>query len=217
MNILKKIKKIPKKIAGIIDPKLKYIQRHSDITIISNNCLAGFIYQDLGLQYKSPTIGLQFTQSDFIKFCRNFPKYTSLNLEECEDDLLSKFKKLGGCKIDFPVGKIDDIPIFFQHYINYKEAKDKWEKRLKRINNKCLFFIFVAHDYTPKKDLQKFNDIDFPNKLLISNSNKYNLDKVYSLNCGNKTWADKINIFGKKYYQNFNFKKWIYDRISSTS
>lgn len=39
---------------------------NKDITILANNCNAGFIYHDLGLQFKSPTINLFFFKDHFL-------------------------------------------------------------------------------------------------------------------------------------------------------
>ena len=40
----------------------------SNTTVISNNCFAGRIYNDLGLPYNSPTVGLYFFYPDYIVF-----------------------------------------------------------------------------------------------------------------------------------------------------
>ena len=40
----------------------------ADFTVISNNCWAGSVYRYFGLPYLSPTAGLYFFASDYIKF-----------------------------------------------------------------------------------------------------------------------------------------------------
>lgn len=44
-------------------------------SIISSNCFAGRIMQDLGYQYNSPTLGLYFFAPEYIKFLQNLKYY----------------------------------------------------------------------------------------------------------------------------------------------
>jgi uncharacterized protein (DUF1919 family) len=154
---------------------LKYskLRKIGDLTIISNNCIAGFLYQKYGLKYCSPTIGLQFPQNDFVKFCSNFKHYLNCELEESIDQKQDIFKEdLGGGKVDFPVGKIDDIIIYFQHFKDFSEAKNKWEARKNRINYNKLFFVFVAYDNTSADILKEFERLPIKNKIIITNKER---------------------------------------------
>lgn len=61
--------------------------RNRNITIISNNCWGGFMYQSCGLQYNSPTIGLYFFAPEYIRFLRNLKEYLNKALHfipKCE-------------------------------------------------------------------------------------------------------------------------------------
>lgn len=49
-------------------------------SIISSNCIAGEIYNDLGLRFTSPTINLFFREKDFLKFVLDMRKYTAEKL-----------------------------------------------------------------------------------------------------------------------------------------
>ena len=49
----------------------------ADFTIISNNCWAGSVYRYFGLPYLSPTAGLYFFASDYIKFVSNLQHYVN--------------------------------------------------------------------------------------------------------------------------------------------
>lgn len=49
-------------------------------SIITSNCIAGEMYNDLGLQFTSPTINLFFREKDFLKFVLNLKHYTSQKL-----------------------------------------------------------------------------------------------------------------------------------------
>ncbi|EAK5966748.1 DUF1919 domain-containing protein, partial [Campylobacter lari] len=87
------------------------------ISIFSNNCIAGFLYNDYNIKFYSPTINLQFTPMDFIKFCSNIDFYLSIKLEENQDMQIAEeqFALISNVKINkqFPVGKLGDILVFF--------------------------------------------------------------------------------------------------------
>ena len=86
--------------------------KNDNFSIISSNCIGGFIYHRLGKQFLSPTINLYFNQKEFIKFAQNLRYYITLPLEFIETDF------------DFPVAKIGDITLYFLHYSNNDEAKE---------------------------------------------------------------------------------------------
>lgn len=46
-----------------------------DTSIISSNCFAGRIMQDLGMKYNSPTLGLYFMYPDYIEFLQHLEFY----------------------------------------------------------------------------------------------------------------------------------------------
>ena len=86
----------------------------ADFTIISNNCWAGSVYRYFGLPYLSPTAGLYFFASDYIKFVSNLQHYVNSELEfvpavgSAHADVLSRRNES-----DKVVAKLDDIEIVF--------------------------------------------------------------------------------------------------------
>ena len=78
---------------------------------------------DLGVKFNTPTVNLFLKPKDFNKFLLNFDKYINMDLEE---------EKVEDLK--YPIGKLGDIKIYFQHYKSFEEAKVKWDERKKRVN-----------------------------------------------------------------------------------
>lgn len=77
MNIVKKIiGKIKSIFNNCCEAIENYILQKKRISIISNNCIAGYIYKYFGMKFLSPTINLQIAPSDFIKFCSALSIYT---------------------------------------------------------------------------------------------------------------------------------------------
>lgn len=63
-----------------VNRKLKTIswrRRNKNVnpTIISQNCIGGVIYSDLGLKFSSPTINMFIEDNDFVKLAENPRQY----------------------------------------------------------------------------------------------------------------------------------------------
>lgn len=105
--------------------------KNKDITIISNNCWGGIFYRNNNLEYLSPTLGLFFIGSEYIKFIYNMKFYieNELNFIDIKDSKYYDYLK----KIQYKgiIGKIADVEICFLHYNSQEEAKEKWERRKK--------------------------------------------------------------------------------------
>lgn len=56
------------------------------VSIISQQCIGGGIYHDMGMQFLSPTINLYFEAKDFIKFVENLKHYMNVEIDVKEED-----------------------------------------------------------------------------------------------------------------------------------
>ncbi len=140
-----------------------------DFSIISNNCWAGSVYRYFGLPYQSPTEGLYFFASDYVRFSANLRHYLVAPLEfidvheSLHYDVLESRGETGK-----PIALIDDVEIVFLHYPTVKEASEKWYRRVERVNWDNLFIKFSQMNNCTDEDLRKFDEIDFPNKLCFT-------------------------------------------------
>lgn len=140
-----------------------------DFSIISNNCWGGSVYRYFGLPYQSPTAGLYFFASDYVRFSANLRHYLALPLEFIdvrESSHYDVLKKRG--EVDKPIALIDDVEIVFLHYPTAKDAAEKWCRRVDRINWDNLFIKFSQMNSCTDEDLRKFDEIDFPNKVCFT-------------------------------------------------
>ncbi len=71
---------------------------------------------NLNLPIKSPTVLLWIPTPDFVKFVSKLSYYLGLELER------SNYFR-------YPIGKLDDIEIHFNHYKNWEDAYAAWNKR----------------------------------------------------------------------------------------
>lgn len=132
--------------------------KNRDFSLIASNCNGGCILHDLGLPFNSPFVNLWMKPADFIKFCRDMEYYLSKKIEFVEES-----------GITYPVGKLDDIRIFFQHYKDPSSAEDAWMRRAKRINKDNLFIMFTDRDGCTYEDLRDFDQLPNKNKVVFCN------------------------------------------------
>lgn len=127
-------------------------------TIISCNCIGGILYHELNMQFCSPTINLYMNCEDFLKFCENLNYYLSLEIKEYK----------GPIKRDYPLGMLGDLLIYFVHYHSLDEAKEKWEKRKKRMDMDNIFIIATDRDGCNYELIKRFSELPYENKKLFA-------------------------------------------------
>ena len=145
----------------------KYIDK--DVSIISSNCFAGRVMQDLGIEYNSPTLGLWMMPDDFSIFCSNLHYYMNTNIQ-----IVTHSKnELGNYKMTharhvYPVGLLDgNLEIHFLHYHTPEEAISKWKRRTQRINENKILMIASEQNGCTEDDIRAFNAIPHKEKLFF--------------------------------------------------
>ncbi len=194
--------------------------RCKDVTLISNNCIAGFIHHDVRQKFNSPTINLQIAPCDYVKFVNNMDLYMSYELVEVKKPNLEGFKKLGGTEINFPVGKLGDIIIYFQHYKTFIDAKEKWEKRKKRIINDRIILLLVdtfcdkdiidAYSNAPYKKIFLSNDSDKTGWLKNGTFLKYDSKLCTEWHNVAHCFGKLPDLLGRRYFEKTNIFQCIF-------
>ncbi len=76
--------------------KISVDGRVESLSIISQNCIAGRIMQDMNVEFKSPTAGIFIRYPDFITFCSNLRYYlleAKLKfVDKSKDETVNKWK-----------------------------------------------------------------------------------------------------------------------------
>ena len=157
-------------------------QHINELSIISSNCFAGRIMQDMGMEYNSPTLGLYFMYPDYIEFLSNLRYYlTEAKIEFVEH---SKYpigdKRRAEWSHWYPIGLLGgNVEIHFLHYHTEKDAAEKWYRRAERVNFDNLLIIGMQQNLCEEKDIIDFDALPFENKVMFStlplplNSNEY--------------------------------------------
>jgi uncharacterized protein (DUF1919 family) len=139
-------------------------------TIISNNCLAGFFYQDLNLPYLSPTAGLYFFFPDYIHFLKDLKGNLQARLRFVKE---SKYplgnERYRKAKMNYPIALLNDsFEIHFLHYATQHEAESKWYKRAERAKLDNLVVFGTQLDLCTEDDIRAFDQFDFERKFFFT-------------------------------------------------
>lgn len=177
--------------------------KNKEISIICPNCIGGIIYHRLGLKFLSPTINLWMWQYDYLKFVSNLEYYISLKLDFIESEN------------SYPVAKLGDITLHFNHYKTKMEANECWNRRKKRINYDNLFLIMYDKDGITKEDLKKLESIKCKGKIVISNKTYDDLNYIIKIpanmnNPKKRYRLEESKITGvRKFEKYFDYVTWL--------
>lgn len=145
-----------------------------DTSIITSNCFAGRIMQDLGMKYNTPTLGLYFMYPDYIEFLQHLENYlTEAKIQFVEH---SKYPLGDERRADwtnkkhwYPIGLLDGkVEVHFLHYHSEEEAATKWYRRAKRVNFDKLLVIGMDQNLCTEKDMVAFDELPFQKKVFFS-------------------------------------------------
>lgn len=146
---------------------------NKDFSIISDNCWSSFIYQHFNLPYRSPFAGLFLFSPDYLKLLNDLERHLSCELHfidandsRYKDELIIN-KTFG----KYPIGVINGIEIHFLHYTSEQEARDKWNKRVKRINFNNLIVKFCDRDLATPELIEQFLALPYKNKIFLTSQN----------------------------------------------
>lgn len=138
-----------------------------EVTLICQNCIGGVFYQDMGLRFDSPTVGLFLKGGDFVKFATNLHRYMAMELQVHWDE-------------EYPVGKLDDIEIHFMHYETCSQALQDWNRRRERIHWENIVLLCTDRDGFSAEDFALWTKLPYK-KVLFTGNRAYRAhsDSIY--------------------------------------
>lgn len=180
-----------------------------NFTIIFNNCWGGEIYESYNLIKQSPTVGLFFWASDYIKFISNIHHYLNQSLQFIDPKESKNYEnvKLTYGYGTYPVARLDDIEIFFMHYSSKKQVLDKWNRRIKRINWDHILYKFNDQNGCTEEDIKDFANLPLKNKICFTVNDEFSrFPNVVKINApkNHKFIRASYEPFGKSKYININ-------------
>lgn len=186
--------------------------KNKNFSIICNNCWGGGIYQQMKLSYNTPFVGLYIFADDYIRLLSDFEQNMNNQLKFIKT---SKYEKANKDRIQFklnyPIGLLgDNIEIHFLHYYDENEAIDKWNRRKDRMNWDNLYFVFSERDLCEPRHIQKFAELNLPNKVCFTANNYSNLDSTVWIKDYEKDGqVGDIYTYNNLVYKYFDPVKWL--------
>ncbi|HMJ91581.1 MAG TPA: DUF1919 domain-containing protein [Candidatus Acidoferrum sp.] len=145
--------------------------RTRDFSIISNDCFGGMAYEELGMRYESPFVGLFIVPEDYIRLLRNLRSAMEESItfrDRSQHEHINQFRSEIQC--EYPIGVIgENVEIQFLHYPTREQAAEKWQRRAARINWNKLRVKMGWHEQ-PHMDelLREFDAMPFDSKLIVA-------------------------------------------------
>ena len=136
--------------------KAKKIFKKKKLSVISQQCIGGVIYHDMGMQFLAPTVNLYLEAKDFVEMVENLETYMKLPIIVKEEN----------GKI---IGELGKLRVIFLHYNEVEVAKSKWEERKKRIIWDKIFIICTDRDGFDEECFERFKKLKYPKALVTRN------------------------------------------------
>lgn len=202
------------KLAHLRAPYIPLLEKilDRDTSIISSNCFAGRIMQDLDMQYNTPTLGLYFMYPDYIEFLQHLEYY----LKEAKIEFVEHSKYALGDKRRakwqhwYPIGWLDGkVEIHFLHYHTEEEAATKWHRRSGRVNFNKLLVIGMEQNLCKPEDIHAFDALPFKNKFIFTSKNIQTKSNVFMPEFA------KSGEVGDPYQKGHVFYRYLTKRLSS--
>ena len=178
-----------------------------EFSLFASNCLGGILLHDLGLQFLSPTVNLQMTQTDFVRLVTHMDDY--LNGDFTFFDYPGET-----CPCAYLGGKNMEITVHFTHYKTPEESVSKWRERTARINYDNLFIVCSERDGLTKEEIESLGHLNVRG-ILVFTAREYP-DIPYTLYLPQYAEDGEVgNVLRKKhldgrreYEERFNWVKW---------
>ena len=135
------------------------------VTILSQNCIGGVFYHDMGMQFLSPTINTFIPEPGYLRMVLNLREYMAMEPEIHWGE-------------EYPIGMLGDVQIHFMHYKTCQEARESWLRRVKRINYDKILVLCTDRDGFDDEAYALWKQIPYP-KVLFTAHPEYTEDAVH--------------------------------------
>ncbi|MBX0292131.1 DUF1919 domain-containing protein [Hymenobacter sp. HSC-4F20] len=142
--------------------------RNKDFTVFSNDCWGAEVYKYLSLPFNTPFIGLFLMAPCYVEFLRNPKYYIAQDLVFQETSRYQEINKIRQTN-PYPLATLGGkVEVSFLHYHSVEEAREKWQRRVARINWDNLLVKFDgSKDGATPELLQEFEQMPYRRLLLV--------------------------------------------------
>lgn len=203
------------KIRNLCLMRKKYMLQNKTFTMLTENCLAGVIYHDFKMQFRTPLINGEFSTQDYIKFLQRPQFYMKQDLVfvSNNDESLPAFYRDLNC----PVARLGDLYYRFTHYqMTEEKIRTIWNKRKERINWDNVYVVLCEKKGCTLEHMKAFEALPYKHKLILTCHYYPELKYGFYIKGFEKIgYIDNLlkdvpGLFPtlKKYYDQFDFVTW---------
>lgn len=170
--------------------------------------LVGEYYQDSGIEYRTPFVGLYVMAPCYIQLLSDLERNLMLPLKFVES---SKYNEINAKFTDpskrHPIGRLgEDIEILFIHYRSEDEAKSKWARRVKRIKYENLAVKFAGDkDRCTDELLERFEQLKYQRRIALTRTPHPGLRHVVSC----KDYIENGAMMYRRALRHFDLPTWL--------
>lgn len=137
--------------------------KKSNVSILSNFCLGGQIYKELGLKALSPTRNMFCLGQDYIEFLKHYKYYLSLDIEPYEEMNQEYIQGTLNRERFIPKGIIGKKVVwYFNHYDTSEGAVEDWNRKRREVNfNNIAVIMIIQSD----EEAYRFEKLDINKKI----------------------------------------------------
>jgi uncharacterized protein (DUF1919 family) len=185
--------------------------KNREFTIVSFDCWGGTIYQELGIPYHTPFVGVGFHPTDYIKLLKNLPEYLKYDLEFIQKASYPEANEVREIHPHrYPLAALGDVEVHFMHYHTEEEARQKWYDRRGRMNYDNLFVEFSDQILGTPEHIREFDRLDFANKVAFTAAPYPDIkSNVWISECTERPENDKFSIRRYLYKRHFDMASWL--------
>lgn len=201
-KVMEKLRTLVSAVVNLLyELTLRYRLRNHDFSILCSNCAGGVISHRLGKEFRSPTVNLWMRQRDFLKMAADLKTYMSYELEFVDSEY------------DYPVARLHDVLIYFNHSKSTAEAAADWNRRKHRINYENLFLLMYDREELTLDELREIEKIPCRGKIIFSDKPRPELDYVITMKPTDRPMGaqcmDKNCLGIRSFERQFDFVKWL--------
>lgn len=186
-----------------IDRRNRARLKNRELSLFASNCNGACICHDLGLPFRSPFVNLWMTAPDFLKLMGAPKEYLAAPLEFLEQT-----------EYPYPVARLRDVKVYFEHYATEQEAQEAWERRTARVQWDKLFVLMTDRDDCTEEVLRAFDALPYRNKAVFTHVPWPDIaSAVYIPGFEKDGQVGVCSEFkngwsGKKWYDHFDYVTW---------
>jgi uncharacterized protein (DUF1919 family) len=141
-------------------------------SIVTNNCWGAHVYQELGLAYQTPFVGMFISPTSYLRLLSRLRHYLQTPLAflpTSTEDWINEARQRHSHR--WPIGTLSDgVELQFMHYRSEEEAREKWQRRLLRFsgNDSELFVKFCDRDGATPVQMKVFDLMPWANKVFFT-------------------------------------------------